>query len=57
MIERTNSLTRHTAWTAPTHHGGLVRTMAEIQAVQELTRRSLAQRENFRPKDVCAAAL
>lgn len=53
MFERTNSLTRYTAWTAATHHGGLVRTMAEIQAEQERTRRILDQRDKFRAKDVC----
>lgn len=35
MFERTNFVTRNTAWTTAPHHGGLVRTMAEIQADQE----------------------
>ena len=53
MHNRTNSITRYTAWTAATHHGGLVRTMAEIQADQERSRRAQAYRSYFTPKDVC----
>jgi len=52
MFERTNFVTRNTAWTAACHHGGLVRTMAEIQADQERVRRAVAQRDYFRAKDV-----
>lgn len=55
MTNRTNSLTRYTDWTSATHHGGLVRTMAEICAEQERTRRALAQRDNFRAKDALIA--
>ena len=57
MIKRTNSVTRNTAWTVATHHGGLVRTLAEIQADQERTRRATAQRDYFRAKDVRCAPL
>ena len=57
MTKPTNFLTRFTAWTAPIHNGGLVRTMAEIQGEQERTRQNLEQRNKFRAKDVrCPAS-
>ena len=56
MFEQTNFVTPNTTWTTATHHGGLIRTMAEIQADQERMRRAVVQRDYFRAKDVCGLA-
>ena len=53
MTQRLNTLTPNTVWTASSHLGGLLKTMAEIQADQERTRRDLMVRSNFLAKDTC----
>ena len=53
MFDRPHALTRNTVWTPAVHHGGLVRTMAEIQAEGERTQRMIDVRNNFVAKDVC----
>ncbi len=47
MINQLNSVSRNTAWPLPSNHGGLVRTMAEIQGEQERTRQKWDQWDKF----------